>query len=240
MNAEYKKVENLLKKSQYTVVLTGAGMSTESGLPDFRSSQGLWNGRNPEEIASVHALEKNRDAFVEFYRWRIEQLHQFEPHQGHHMLTQWQRQGLIQQIITQNVDGFHQQATSHDVIELHGSLRQLRCMGCSKKSSSDRYLSEDGFICPHCNGFLRPDIVLFGEALDERAISRAIEGAREAELFIVMGSSLHVSPANILPVEAINQGAFFIIMNEGPTSLDGHAHLIVQGKIGEILPKLQI
>ncbi|WP_051541083.1 NAD-dependent deacylase [Caldalkalibacillus mannanilyticus] len=235
-----RQVENLMKKSQYTVVLTGAGMSTESGLPDFRSQSGLWQGKNPEEIASVQALERNREEFLSFYRKRIEQLERYAPHSGHERLTQWQRQGYVQRIITQNVDGFHQHATSHGVLELHGTLREIRCQQCERTFSSERYLQEQGEVCSHCQGFLRPSVVLFGESLDAEVIHHAFEEARKAELFIVMGSSLQVSPANMLPMEALNEGAVLVIINEGETQLDDAAHYRLHGKIGEIVSRITL
>ncbi|MDQ0338879.1 NAD-dependent deacetylase [Caldalkalibacillus uzonensis] len=224
-----------LQEAQHTVVLTGAGMSTESGLPDFRSNQGLWYGRDPQEIASVHAIRHNREDFVDFYRWRIKEVDKYQPHAGHHVLTRWQRQGFVQRIITQNVDGFHHQAASHDVIELHGSLRELYCMDCGHRTDAKRYLQDKGEVCPRCGGFLRPDIVLFGEMLDTQAIEAAFDEARQAELFIVLGSSLQVSPANMLPMEAKDAGAKLAIVNLHDTLLDPQADLLIEGKVGDVL-----
>lgn len=238
MKEQLEKLQEWLYDSQYTVVLTGAGMSTESGLPDFRSARGLWKQFEPEQIASVTAMKQHRQDFVEFYKWRIEQLQEYQPHVGYDILTRWQRQGLVQRIITQNVDGFHHQAASHNVIELHGTLRKVTCMGCQKAYPAERYLQEGGEVCPACSDFLRPGVTLFGEALDVQAITEAIEEARKAELFIVMGSSLYVSPANSLPVEAIHQGAKFVILNEGVTQLDSYADMKLEGKIGAILAEV--
>ena len=235
MDEKLQTLNEWLLTSHYTVALTGAGMSTESGLPDFRSNQGLWHGKDPQEIASTYALTHNRAEFVEFYRWRIRELAQYEPHEGHYILTHWQRQGLLESILTQNVDGFHHRAASHNVIELHGSLRKVYCMDCRSSYASERYLEEQGEVCPNCSGFLRPDIVLFGEMLNESAVEEAFREASQAELFLVLGSSLQVSPANLLPLEAKEHGAKFVVINKEPTDMDEQADLTIQGKIGDVL-----
>jgi NAD-dependent deacetylase len=227
-----------LKTSRYTVVLTGAGMSTESGLPDFRSAQtGLWNMKNPQQLASTYALEHNRDEFIEFYQYRIRTLQQCKPHAGHILLAEWEKHGIVQSIITQNVDGFHQQAGSKNVIELHGSLRTVHCQRCHKVYASDMYINEE-FNCT-CGGFLRPSVVLFGESLPSDAIEKAWLAAQKADLLIVLGSSLQVSPANQLPLIAKRNGAKLAIVNMEPTELDEWADLVIHHrKIGEVLKEL--
>lgn len=227
-----------LKEAKFAVVLTGAGMSTESGLPDFRSNQGLWHGRDPQEIASVYALQHNRDQFVEFYRWRIREANQYKPHRGHYLLAEWQQKGIIKEIITQNVDGFHHQAGSPSVIELHGTLRELYCQQCGVRTQSERYLQEGGEVCSACNGFLRPAIVLFGEMLDQEAVEKSFEASRQADLFIVLGSSLQVSPANMLPLEAKQSGARLAIVNLHQTEMDDQADQVILGKVGEVLQQV--
>lgn len=228
-----------LREAAYAVVLTGAGMSTESGLPDFRSNQGLWHGRDPQEIASVYALRHNREDFVQFYRWRISEVDKFKPHVGHYILARWQKEGLVKEILTQNVDGFHHQAGSQLVVELHGSFRQLYCMDCGMKTEAKRYLRDGGEVCPHCGGFLRPDIVLFGENLDPQAIEHAFQAAGRADLFIVLGSSLQVSPANMLPLEAKQKGARLVIVNLHETDFDAQADLVIAGKVGQVLSQVE-
>lgn len=230
---------NWLREAHYAVVLTGAGMSTESGLPDFRSNQGLWYGRDPQEIASVYALHHNREDFVQFYRWRISEVEKFKPHVGHFILAQWQKRGLVKEILTQNVDGFHHQAGSQLVIELHGSFRELYCLDCGARTESKRYLTEGGEVCPRCGGFLRPDIVLFGENLDPQAIDHAFQAANRSDLFLVLGSSLQVSPANMLPMEAKQSGARLVIVNLHETDFDDYADLVIAGKVGEVLSQVE-
>jgi NAD-dependent deacetylase len=228
-----------LKQAGNAVVFTGAGMSTESGLPDFRSSlQGIWRGKDPVQFASTHALHHNRTAFVDFYRMRVEGLRKCKPHRGHDILAQWEQQGIVSGIITQNVDGFHQRAGSRRVAELHGSLRTLFCMDCGDSYPSERYLEPDGTVCA-CGGFLRPSVVLFGETLPETALSEAEALTEGTDLFIVLGSSLQVSPANWFPQQAKSRGAKLVIVNMEPTELDSIADLVVHGeKIGDVLAQI--
>ncbi len=228
-----------LKKSNYTVVLTGAGMSTESGLPDFRSSGGLWAKEDPSTIASTDALNRNVEKFFEFYRHRVIGLQSCKPHIGHEILAKWEKEGLIQSIITQNVDGFHQKAGSKNVVELHGTLQKVHCQSCGKEYNNDKYVNEQ-YQC-ECGGKLRPSVVLFGEMLPEDALMKAAEESEKADLFIVFGSSLTVTPANQFPLIAKQNGAHLTIVNMEPTELDLYADETVHGrKIGEILKELHV
>lgn len=223
-----------LKNSKYTVVLTGAGMSTESGLPDFRSSTGLWEEEDPAQIASTEALNRNVERFFEFYRQRVLGLQECKPHAGHELLAKWERDGLIQSIITQNIDGFHTEAGSRNIAELHGTLQKVHCQSCGKEYENDTYANEQ-YEC-ECGGKLRPSVVLFGEMLPEDAIEMAAEKSEKADLFIVLGSSLSVSPANQFPLIAKRNGAELVIVNLEPTELDIFADETIHGrKIGEVL-----
>lgn len=227
-----------LKNSRFTAILTGAGMSTESGLPDFRSAgKGMWNHKDPRMLASTYALKHNRSEFFDFYRYRISMLHESRPHRGHVILADWEKRGLIHTIITQNVDGFHQAAGSNNVLELHGSLRKLRCQKCHQTHSSELYIDYRN-VCT-CGGFLRPSVVLFGESLPMETLDRAFIAAEKAELFIVLGSSLQVSPANQLPIEAKQNGAKLVIVNMEETEQDDIADLVIHNeKIGDFLQKV--
>ncbi|WP_066175773.1 NAD-dependent deacylase [Bacillus marinisedimentorum] len=227
---------SLLKESNYTVVLTGAGMSTESGLPDFRSSSnGMWKDVNPLELATTEAIEHNREAFVSFYRSRMEQLEKYKPHEGYHILKKWADDGLVQSVITQNVDGFHAASGITDAAELHGSLRKCHCHSCGKEYPGYTFLEDDHLACS-CGGFIRPSVVLFGEMLPEEAIVQAERETEKAELFIVLGSSLQVSPANFFPEMAKNNGAKLAIVNMEPTPLDPISDVIIKDrKIGDVL-----
>ncbi|QRG69497.1 NAD-dependent deacylase [Brevibacillus choshinensis] len=224
-----------IREASSCVVFSGAGMSTESGLPDFRSQTGLWSGQDPTKLASTQAMYHNRRSFVDFYRMRIEGLLACQPHAGHEVLAAWETRGWIRGMITQNVDGFHQRAGSQSVAELHGTLTTVRCLRCGREYPSARYLPEEGTIC-ECGGFLRPSVVLFGESLPYAALELAEEWTRDADLFIVLGSSLLVSPANLFPQRAKEQGAKLVIINRDPTPLDRYADLVISDKpIGAVL-----
>lgn len=233
------QLKEYINESNYTVVFTGAGMSTEAGLPDFRSaSTGLWNGINPLELASTHALEKNRQAFIDFYRYRVESLQSCKPHSGHYTLSDWEAKGKIHAIITQNVDGFHHTAGNKKVEELHGTLRTSHCNSCVKRYPIDRFMSDE-LVCS-CGGFIRPSVVLFGESLPIEALDQSEVEAQKADLFMVMGSSLTVSPANLFPLIAKRNGARLVIMNMDETDLDDQADLVINGeKIGWVLEELR-
>ncbi|MBA4538693.1 NAD-dependent protein deacylase [Bacillus aquiflavi] len=225
---------HLLREASNVVLLTGAGMSTESGLPDFRSSNGLWNKEDPSRIASVDALNQNVEQFFQFYLHRVIGLKECKPHKGHRILAKWEREGLINTIITQNVDGFHQEAGSQNVAELHGTLQNVHCESCGKSSSSEIYLTRR-YQC-ECGGVLRPSVVLFGEMLPEKAFTIATEESQKADLFIVLGSSLTVTPANQFPLLAKENGAKLVIINMEPTQFDMYADLTIHGqKIGDVL-----
>lgn len=227
-----------LKESTYTVVFTGAGMSTESGLPDFRSSnKGLWNKKDPSQIASTKALNENVEEFIEFYRERVLGVKEYGPHIGHFILADWEKRGIIKSIITQNVDGFHQKAGSIKVSELHGTLQKLHCQTCKREYSSEEYINQE-YYC-NCGGVLRPSIVLFGESLPEKAFQDALDDSEKAELFIVLGSSLSVSPANQFPIIAKQNGSKLVIVNLEPTDFDFYADEVIHGiEVGMLLQQL--
>ena len=228
------ELARLLRTSGPAVVFTGAGMSTESGLPDFRSAGGLWRNRRFEELASRESLATRYDEFVAFYRWRMQMLTEHEPHAGHRVVADWQRRGLVEALITQNVDGFHTAAGARDALELHGTLRMVRCETCDVEATAAEFLAPAGEACA-CGGRRRPGVVLFGEALPEAPLSAAVEASRRARLFIVLGSSLLVSPANLLPQLAVAAGAPLVIVNHDPTPLGPRATLESHAAIGEIL-----
>jgi NAD-dependent deacetylase len=232
------KLKDLIESSSYIVVFTGAGMSTEAGLPDFRSAEsGMWNDLNPLELASTKAMKNNREQFIEFYRQRVKNLQSCQPHEGHYILSKWELEGKIKSIITQNVDGFHHYSGSRSVAELHGTLRTCYCNECKKRYPIERFL-DDNLECG-CGGFIRPSVVLFGESLPEEALHQSSVEAKNADLFIVLGSSLSVSPANLFPLEAQRQGSKLVIINMETTDLDNKANLIIGGeKIGDVLREL--
>jgi NAD-dependent deacetylase len=240
MTDSIQTIQKWLKSSSYTVVFTGAGMSTESGLPDFRSSiSGLWKNQNPMKLASTEAMNHNRAEFIEFYQQRMKSQLLHSPHIGHEILVKWERAGKLQSIITQNVDGFHHLAGSQNISELHGTLRTCYCGNCRSVFRNERFLEKD--LSCECGGFIRPSVILFGEMLPEKALIQANLETKKAELFIVLGSTLSVSPANYFPLEAKENGAKLVIVNMEPTKMDPLADLVVhQRKIGEVLQEIDL
>lgn len=232
-------ISRWIKKSRKTAVFTGAGMSTESGIPDFRSAnQGLWKMKDPSKIASIQALNDNVEEFFKFYRNRVAGVNEFAPHKGHHILAKWETEGLIDGVITQNVDGFHTDAGSNHVMELHGTLKKVHCQSCGTEYDSSEYM-KGNYHCK-CGGPLRPSVVLFGEMLPEEAFSKALLLSESADLFIVLGSSLSVSPANQFPLIAKQNGAKLVIVNMEPTEFDHYADLVIHDrKIGEVLEEIE-
>lgn len=232
-----------LKQARHAVVLTGAGASTESGLPDFRSKEGLWKGVDPVELISLSAMRRKPVEFYQFYRQRLARLWGAQPNDAHRALAALQRAGLVKRLITQNVDGLHQAAGSEAVIEIHGSLRECQCLEC-RRTYPSRLIDVDVQSvdqvprCPECGGMLKPGVVLFEESMPEQAMADAIDEASQADLFLVVGSSLEVAPANQLPMLAMRTGADLAILNLSPTLLDGAARWLFQEKAGVLLRRL--
>ena len=223
-------------------VLTGAGISTESGLPDFRSKGGLWRTFRPEEIASVDALRRRPLLFYEFYRFRLELLRQAAPNPAHFALAELERQGRVVRVVTQNVDGLHGEAGSRRVSELHGSLRQARCHECGRSHPVDLLEKpvNDLADVPRCacGGLVRPGVVLFGEMLPRNALDEAARAMESCEGVLVVGTSLQVYPAAGLPQVALRRGRPVWIVNLTPTPYDGSAEIVVREKAGEVLPQV--
>lgn len=233
------------------IVFTGAGMSTESGLPDFRSKQGLWKQR-PESLATLAAMSQTPDEFYFFYQWRIQKLWEVEPNAGHLALVLLETEGRLKHLITQNVDGLHHRAGSIHVSELHGTLKTVSCLKCRNHFESRQLLPKrEGWEgdyqngnyhhgtecqCPQCEGGLRPDVVFFGESLPEDVWNTSREWSCKADLFVVIGSSLSVSPANYLPQMAVECGAKLLIINQEATPLDQVATWRLWDKAAEALP----
>lgn len=217
-----------MKEAKQVVFYTGAGMSTESGLPDFRSKdRGLWEKFNPDELANVDALLHNTEEFTAFYQYRLADITTYEPHEGHFILGKWEKAGIIHSIITQNVDGFHHDGGSENVHELHGSFRTFHCHTCNKDYPRDLYLAGNA-TCTLCGGVTRPGIVLFGEQLPQAPFTRAEQDSSAADLFVVLGSSLSVTPANMFPLIAKENGAKLVIINRERTPYDALADKVVQ------------
>ena len=231
------ELAKLIQARQPCVVLTGAGISTESGIPDFRSPSGIWAQYDPMEYATIDAFRRDPEKVWDFYLLRFNVLADAEPNAGHLALAELERRGLVQVVVTQNIDGLHQRAGSREVIEVHGSIRAASCLGCGHRSPLER--APDGPPrCPECGAILKPDVVMFGELLPAGAMERATELARQAGLLLVVGSSLEVYPVAGLPEETLAAGGVLAIVNRGTTPFDGMAELKVGGGAGDTLSAL--
>jgi len=224
-------------KSRNTVVFTGAGMSTESGLSDFRSKNGVWNVEDPMELATVSAMRGNYDKFHAFYAARFEQMGEAAPNTGHRIVAELESRGLVKCVITQNIDGLHAAAGSKTVYELHGSVGCVRCMECGESSTRQDFI--DRMPCASCGGRLRPGVVLFGENLPVNVLEASFKASEESNVFIVLGSSLQVSPANQMPGAAKRNGAYVAICNRDITIMDSLADCRDSGGIGDFMTRLE-
>ncbi len=232
----------LLSQAKSIVALTGAGISTESGLPDFRSPGGLWAEYDPLEVATLTAFRESPQRFYEFYRQRLGVLASARSNDAHRALARWELQGALQSVITQNIDGLHQAAGSRRVIELHGNLREAICLDCGWVGPIAAIVDalEQGLLpyCDVCHAPLKPNVVLFEEMLPEAAYHAAEAECRRTEALLVVGSSLQVTPAAWLPEVARRHGAALIIVNDEPTPLDSLADVVLRGRAGHVVPAL--
>lgn len=226
----------LIAANQPCVALTGAGISTESGVPDFRSASGIWAHYDPYEVASSDGFRRNPARVWEFYGRRLGVLAEVRPNTGHAALAALERAGLLEALITQNVDGLHQQAGSRDVIEVHGSIATASCGSCGRRERREDVVALLPLpTCADCGSVLRPDVVMFGELLPAAAVERATRLARTAGSMLVVGSSLEVWPVAGLPGELLAHGGALAIVNRDPTSYDARARLVVRAGAGETL-----
>jgi NAD-dependent deacetylase len=233
---------DILKASRYGVVLTGAGISTPSGIPDFRSSEGgLWERYDPFEVASLTAFRYRPQKFYDWLRPFAHTIYQAQPNPAHVALARLENSGFIHLVITQNIDRLHQRAGTKNVLEVHGSLETMTCAGCFHQVDADPYAQaflQDGTIpkCPRCQNVLKPDIVLYGEQLPHRTWLKAVEACKNCDLMIVAGSSLEVLPVASLPMRAVENGAHLIIINRSATYLDVRADVVFGEDVAEIIP----
>ena len=225
----------LIREHQPCVVLTGAGVSTESGIPDFRSPTGIWAEVDPFEVASIRAFRRDPARVWSFYRERIDLLRRAEPNAAHEALAELERRGWVEAIVTRNIDTLHSRAGSREVVEVHGSIRSAQCPGCLWTEPAAAVLAQletRGLpSCSQCGEVLKPGVVMFGELLPVGAMERATQLARGARLLLVVGSSLEVWPVAGLPLEA----RAFAVVNRGPTALDDRALLKLDAGAGETL-----
>lgn len=228
-------------------VLTGAGVSTDSGIPDFRGPDGLWT-RNPEaeRLATLGVYLRDEDVRRRSWRWRKEHpAWQAEPNAAHLALVDLERAGRLRAVVTQNVDGLHQRAGNDPdrVVEVHGSMREFECVSCEHRGPMVDALArieagEDDPDCPSCGGILKAATVYFGQALDERDVGRAHRETRACEVFLAAGTSLQVYPIAHLPAVAVENGARLVIVNAEPTPYDDRADAVLRGGVADILPAL--
>jgi NAD-dependent deacetylase len=236
-----EQLAELIATSKSTVALTGAGISVPSGIPDFRTpGEGLWAKVNPMEVATIEAFHRDTKRFWEFYRPRFEMLGDKLPNPAHHALAELEARGLLDAVITQNIDRLHRAAGTRSLVEVHGSVATSSCTTCGASwnlEDVDALFDEDGIAtCTGCMGKVKPDVVLFGEMLPVAAIERARELAEAAELMICIGSSLEVFPAAGLPELTLASGGAVAIVTIGPTAYDSHAVVRLQGDVAEQLP----
>ncbi len=234
----------LLVKSRHAVILTGAGLSTPSGIPDFRSEgSGLWSRDEPLEVASLMTFRTHPAQFFQWFHPLASQIFNAGPNPAHQAIAELEQRGRIQAVITQNIDMLHQKAGSRKIIEMHGTLRTLSCTQCYRQQGYETYLPafiESGAIphCPHCGAILKPDVILFGEQLPQKAWFEAQREARSCDLMIVVGSSLEVLPAAGLPMQAIDRGAHLIIINNSDTYLNVRADVVLREDVAAVLPAI--
>jgi NAD-dependent deacetylase len=233
----------LIKRAKHGVVLSGAGISTPSGIPDFRSDSGLWKRFNLFEVATLSAFRYRPEKFFNWLRLIVQEIAEANPNPAHLALADLEKSGSVKTIITQNVDGLHQRAGSKHVLEIHGTLATATCIRCYKTYEAEDIIqnflsSGDVPHCTDCLGVLKPDIILFEEQLPHKIWVQAEEASRQSDLFFVIGSSLEVMPVAGLPLLALDRGASLIIINKSDTYLDVRAQVLIRGDVAEVLPQI--
>lgn len=235
MTEQIKKLKELVDGSDNIVFFGGAGVSTESGIPDFRSTDGLYHQQwdyPPEVILSHTFYESNPEAFFRFYRAKM-LAPDAQPNDAHRKLAQWEQEGKLKAVITQNIDGLHQAAGSKNVLELHGSVHRNHCQRCGKFYPLDTLLHGDGVPKCTCGGTIKPDVVLYEESLDQDVLNAAVHFISQADMLIIGGTSLNVWPAAGL----INyyRGHKLVLINKSPVARDLTADLVITEPIGQTL-----
>ncbi len=236
------ELASLIRDRGPAVVLTGAGMSTESGIPDFRSASGVWAEVDPFEVASIDAFRRDPLRVWRWYGPRIGGLLAAEPNAGHVALAALERAGHVRAVVTQNIDLLHTRAGSADVVEVHGSIARFPCLACGGVETLDAVLAQletrEAPLCGSCAEIVKPGVVMFGELLPEAAIERAERFARESGLLLVVGSSLQVWPVAGLPGTTVRAGGALAILNFDETPYDGSAELVVRGPSALVLDEV--
>jgi NAD-dependent deacetylase len=236
-----QRAAELIRSARHGVVLSGAGISTPSGIPDFRTPQtGLWSRYDPT-LATLRVFRTAPEKFFEILRPLARLIFSAEPNPAHIALAEMEKAGHFQTIITQNVDGLHQKGGSSEVIEVHGTIDSLTCVGCFKIIPAEQvistYLDEEIIPrCPHCQQVLKPNVILFEEQMPIQPWLQACEAVQECDLLLVAGSSLEVMPVARLPVDALDQGATLIVINHSKTYIHDRAHVVLPADVAEVLP----
>ncbi len=234
----------LFRKARCVVVLTGAGISTPSGIPDFRSEgSGLWSRDEPLEVASLNTFRTTPEIFFKWFRPLASQIFHARPNPAHTALAEFEHAGHQNIIVTQNIDGLHQKAGSQQVVEMHGTLQTLSCTQCYRQFPSADFLKpfiENGTMpqCLTCNAILKPDVILFGEQLPQAAWQAAQHATRQCDLMLVAGSSLEVLPVAGLPIQALDRGAHLIVINNTETYVNVRADIVITDNVATIIPEI--
>jgi NAD-dependent deacetylase len=243
-DAEAKeRLAELIRRSRSTVALTGAGVSVPSGIPDFRTPEtGLWAKVDPMEVAHIDVFERDPERFWSYYRPRFNSLGDKRPNRAHEALAELERRGLLDGVITQNIDRLHRAGGSQNVVEVHGSIATSSCRACGESFELERVealFDERGVaLCASCGGAVKPDVVLFGELLPEVAVAQATALAEGAELMLCVGSSLVVHPVAGLPALTLERGGSLAIVTQGETPYDGAAEVKLDGEVDTELTAL--
>jgi NAD-dependent deacetylase len=238
-----RRAADMIGGARRGLALTGAGVSAESGIPTFRGAGGLWTQYDPIKVASIEYFMADPSAYWKVSKERGRVALMARPNAGHHALAALEASGRLVAVVTQNTDGLHQDSGSRTVIEIHGSGRTVECIDCGNLEARGevqaRLEVEMPPRCRRCGGsFLKPTVVLFGEPMPQAAIQQAFALARQADVMLVVGSSLAVYPAADIPLVAIRSGAQLIVVNAEPTPFDELAAVVIRGKSGEILPEI--
>ncbi len=234
-----KELIQTIHEADHVAVLTGAGISAESGVPTFREAQtGLWAKYDPQELATPQAFRRNPKLVWDWYSWRRALIHKAEPNPGHLALAEMAKIVPKLTLITQNVDGLHQRASSQDVIALHGNIMETKCFANGHLLDSWPESDDVPPHCPICNSLLRPNVVWFGENLPAYALQTAVQAAQACDLFLSIGTSALVHPAASLPLMAVENGAATVEINPQETPLTRWMDFVLRGTAGELLPKL--
>ncbi len=244
VTTELERLAELVRSSTRVVALTGAGVSVPSGIPDFRSpGTGLWARVDPMEVAHIDAFRRDPERFWSFYGQRFQTLDEKRPNRAHLVLAALERAGLLEAVITQNIDGLHERAGTRELIEVHGTIAHSSCLACGARFPLEEVrgrqaLDPRGVPRCDCGAPLKPDVVLFGEYLPPEAFARAEALASEADLMLCVGSSLEVYPVAELPLRTLLAGGRLAIVTRGPTPLDGRAAVRLDGDVVEELEAL--